>query len=458
MTDYSKICFVIMPFGKKKIGKKKWFFQQYVDFDKIYKEIFVPAISGVTLPEGGKLIPKRADEGYYSGNIDDIMYEYLEYSRFALADITALNPNVFYELGARHHAFQSGTAIFRQSDQPIPFDISRIRAFPYDYQPLEAAKGSKDLITKVLTESLQYNKIDSPIWIALIAQKQMASDSMKEQQSRDTGAQPSLDKKLEAFQPSLEEILKKATNAARNNDFAKAADFYQAAIQLQPENPLLYLEAGLLSRKLENWDAAVTAFSKAVKYLPEYSEAWRELGIAENKVYNKKKDPALPTGEASLLEAIRLKNDDFDAYASLGGIYKRQGQFSKSLEMYDRSVEISNGHPYPLLNAVILQVKEKGVASITGQQHRYMEKAEIPLKKQLEDNPPYNAPWCFFDLSMIYLFIGQVEEARNVLKKGFKYSEGWGIKTHLETVKLIEGRKDELPGLADIIDILQKAL
>jgi hypothetical protein len=46
MVNYLKVCFVIMPFGKKKVGNKE------VDFDYIYDIIFKPAISEVVLPEG----------------------------------------------------------------------------------------------------------------------------------------------------------------------------------------------------------------------------------------------------------------------------------------------------------------------------------------------------------------------------------------------------------------------
>src|SRR4051812_310811 len=116
--EYTTICFVIMPFSKKTVEGKE------IDFDSIYHEIFEPAIAAVDLPEGGKLIPKRTDQDYFSANIDTEMYQYLEYSRFALVDITGLNANVFYELGIRHHANESGTAIFRQGNKAIPFDIS----------------------------------------------------------------------------------------------------------------------------------------------------------------------------------------------------------------------------------------------------------------------------------------------------------------------------------------------
>jgi hypothetical protein len=42
--NYSKICFVIMRFGKKPDGNRTG------DFDRLYDDIFVPAISSVSLP------------------------------------------------------------------------------------------------------------------------------------------------------------------------------------------------------------------------------------------------------------------------------------------------------------------------------------------------------------------------------------------------------------------------
>ena len=55
--DYTRTCFVIMPFGTKLVGKQK------VNFDRIYDEIFKPAISAVVLPEGGKLKPCAHGQG-----------------------------------------------------------------------------------------------------------------------------------------------------------------------------------------------------------------------------------------------------------------------------------------------------------------------------------------------------------------------------------------------------------
>ncbi|MFL5807916.1 MAG: hypothetical protein ACJ749_00265, partial [Flavisolibacter sp.] len=212
--DYSKICFVVMPFDKKKVDRK------LIDFDKIYTGIFKPAIEAVDLPEGGKLKARRTDQDYYTANIDTEMYQYLAYSRFALVDITGLNANVFYELGIRHNSNQNGTAIFRQTDKPIPFDISHIKAFPYEYKPASEIEASKALITKVLTESLIYNRIDSPVQVALMEQKSQG--------------------------PQVDILLKEATNAMRNGDTNTAIDKYKKALQQGGDNPVLDHELGLL--------------------------------------------------------------------------------------------------------------------------------------------------------------------------------------------------------------------
>jgi hypothetical protein len=84
--------------------------------------------------------PRRTDRDLFASDITQDMFEYLEYSRMVLTDISCPNENVFYELGVRHRSRGSGTAIFRQAGALIPFDINHIKAFPYEYQPLERAE------------------------------------------------------------------------------------------------------------------------------------------------------------------------------------------------------------------------------------------------------------------------------------------------------------------------------
>src|SRR6476620_4861086 len=113
MIDYARTCFVVMPFSEKEVvdgqGAKRM-----VNFDTIYEGIFEPAIRAVTLPEGGTLQARRTDRDFFTSDISQDMFEYLEYSRVALTDLSGLNPNVMYELGVRHRARPTGTVVFRQ--------------------------------------------------------------------------------------------------------------------------------------------------------------------------------------------------------------------------------------------------------------------------------------------------------------------------------------------------------
>src|SRR5688572_18636101 len=124
--------------------------------------------------------------------------------------------------------------------------------------------------------------------------------------------------------------------------------------------------------------------------------------------------------------------------------------------MYEKSVDVSNGHPYPLLNYVILKIRIRSFAALTPNDRRMMKRAEVPLKKQVNDNPPYNSPWCFFDLSVIYLITGLKDDALAILNKGVNLAADWEIQTHRDTLNLIRDRKDEVNGLNDVLALLDQ--
>ena len=418
--DYSRVCFVIMPFGKKPVG------DQTVDFDKLYDDIFVPAISAVPLPEGGKLEPRRTDKDFFAGDIKLEMFQYLEYSRFALADISGLNFNVAYELGTRHRARESGTAIFRQIQFPPPFDISSIKAFPYEFEPADKAAEARQLITRVLTELLVHNRLDSPVRLALGEQRASGK---------------------------IDDMLAQAENEIRKLNWTGAMEIYRQAIKIDPNNPLARMKLGLLCRDREIWDEALEQFTRATAVSPSYGEAWREKGIVENKIAQQAKeamdaDPA--AGETSLRTAIELNDKDFDANASLGGVLKRAKRFPQALAAYEQSFKISGGHPYPLLNALKLRVQVNGRLALSGPDKVALARAERVREGQSQQNPPFDKPWCFFDLAEIKLYRGDPKAFVDIAIKGFEQADAnWQGKTFIDTLRLLLPASDELPGLKE---------
>jgi len=425
--NYDKICFVIMPFGPKPVG------DQTVNFDTIYDEIFEPAIKAVPLPEGGKLEPRRTDKDFFTGDIKFEMFQYLEYSRFALADISGLNFNVAYELGARHRARESGTAIFRLTQFAPPFDISSIKAFPYEYQPVPEAAKARELITRVLTESLLQNRPDSPVRLALGAQRESGK---------------------------IDELLAQAENEIRKPNWTGAMEIYRKAIAIDPNNPLPRMKLGLLCRDREVWDEALEQFTRAIAASPLYGEAWREKGIVENKIAQNAKqpmdtDPA--PGEAALRRAVELNDKDFDAFASLGGVLKRAKRYPPALAAYEQSQKMSGGHPYPLLNALKLRVQVNGRLALSGPDKLALARAERFREGQTQQNPPFDKPWCFFDLAEIKLYRGDPKAFLDVAMKGFEQTDAnWQGKTFVDSLRLLTPAADELPGLKEGIAELEQ--
>ena len=368
--DYTSICFVVMPFGIKPVGDQK------VDFDKIYDGIFEPAIRTVPLPEGGVLEPRRTDKDFFTGDIGQEMFEYLNHSRFALADITGLNANVMYEIGVRHAVRESGTAIFRQGGVTIPFDINRIKAFPYNYQPEDDAAASRALIARVLRESLEQNALDSPVQIALKAQR--------EEPNREV----------------VQALLLEAENAVRNFDRPAAISKLREALAAGQGNALVHVRLGILLRDQGDLPGAVAEFTAATVLQPEYSDAWREKGIQEARLTKN------AHGEDALRKAIALNPNDFDALASLGGILRKTNRLEEAATMYQRAVDVSVGHPYPLLVALKLRVRTTGALTIDATLKRQLFLAEKMRQSQAAANPPLDAPWCMFDLAEFRLYAG----------------------------------------------------
>ncbi|HHG3405432.1 hypothetical protein WMQ30_21905 [Vibrio diabolicus] len=117
--DGEKIeCFVIMPISDQQ-GYDKDHFQL------VYEDIIKPAVSLAGM------IPVRADETKGSNLIQlDILRKVIKLP-IAICDISAKNPNVFYELGMRQ-AFDMPTVILKDTNTDAPFDISGLRYCDYN--------------------------------------------------------------------------------------------------------------------------------------------------------------------------------------------------------------------------------------------------------------------------------------------------------------------------------------
>jgi hypothetical protein len=116
--DWNKICFYITPIGSDDSVERK------------HADLFMSSLVEPALEELGlKVI--RADKIGEPGMITTQVLEYLKRSRLAIADLSYLNPNVFYEVALRHALRLPIVQVIRKADR-LPFDVNQSRTLTFD--------------------------------------------------------------------------------------------------------------------------------------------------------------------------------------------------------------------------------------------------------------------------------------------------------------------------------------
>jgi len=153
-----KTCFVIMPIGSG---------EAYEEYLFRYENIIKPAVEGLRM--GGKQAYQsiRADFVSQTGSITRSVLNSLFDSDVVIADLSDLNPNVFYELGVRH-SLRNKTILIASKGTKPPFDISDLRVIYYENK----IGGEKKAIPELQTVLKKFAEngdqvIDSPVFQAM---------------------------------------------------------------------------------------------------------------------------------------------------------------------------------------------------------------------------------------------------------------------------------------------------
>ncbi len=117
-NDWEKICFYITPIGDEGSEQRR------------HSDLFMSSLVQPALEELG-LTVIRADQIGEPGMITSQILEYLKRSRLAIADLSYLNPNVFYEVALRHALRLPVVQLIRKADR-LPFDVNQARTLIFD--------------------------------------------------------------------------------------------------------------------------------------------------------------------------------------------------------------------------------------------------------------------------------------------------------------------------------------
>jgi tetratricopeptide (TPR) repeat protein len=344
------LCFVLMPFGKKKDAAGT-----EIDFDTVYREMIAPAIKDAGLE------PLRADHEVTGGIIHQAMFERLILCDYAVADLTTANANVFYELGVRHGIRPGTTVCCFSTGTNLPFDVRMQRAVPYDLtsdgvpKEPEKADGPIAAIARLLMAAKDGTP-DSPVF-ALV--RDMKPPEIKHLKTDTFRTQAEYDATMKDRLASARRLL--AADAAKELD-AIEADLVKAAgdLKLAPAGVVVDL---FLSRRANlDWSGMIALCDKMHESLKRGVMIREQLALAYNRA--KQPDKAQPileeliatNGPSSESYGLlgRIHKDRWDAARKQGRAKEASGHLDAAIEAYRKGFDADPRDAYPGVNAVTL--------------------------------------------------------------------------------------------------------
>ena len=321
------VCFVDMPFGKK----KDLLSGVLIDFDAIYMAGIKPAIDDVGLK------PVRGDQEQSGGVIHLPMFARILLSDFMVADLTLGNPNVFYELGIRHLAKPFTTVPIFATTSALPFDVASVRSIAYELkdgllQPEAAAKLRREIADRLRVAVKQAAKPDSPIYDLINALPPLAIPKDVEEALAERIDQQS------DFHARLLEARGRTSAAERRSALAEVQ---------QSLGPLTAARRGILLQLMLAY-RDVGAFAEMVSLYEEFPDALRNNPIVQQQFalgLNRRNQSGDQDRAAQVLEGIIARQGpDPETLGLIGRIHKDRYKDEKEKPEAEKDEFVMNGH------------------------------------------------------------------------------------------------------------------
>lgn len=398
------LCFVLMPFGVKPDGAGG-----VVDFDAVYEEVLRPAVVAAGME------PLRADEELDGGIIHKPMFERLILCKYAIADLTTANANVFYELGVRHAVRPHSTVLVFAEGMRLPFDVAPMRAVPYALDD-RGAPASPDFARGVIEDRLNQARdpaVDSPVF-------ELVEDF------------PDVDHhKTDVFREMVRysaEVKARLSEARMANDLATLRVIEEELSPLEDQEAGIVVDLLLSYRALEAWAEMVALVDPMRGPLVQSVLVREQLAFALNRLGDRAR------AERVLLDVLEERGPSSETLGLLGRVYKDRweeareagdsvlahGEIRKAIDAYRRGFEADWRDAYPGVNVVTL-----------------MEVAEPPDPERLSISPVVS-----------YAVQRRLADER---------ADYWDHATRLELAVLRHDREDAEEAVADAIASIRES-
>ena len=451
MPSDSPLCFVLMPFGAKADPSGG----PNINFDAIYEQAIKPAI------EGAGMEPVRADEERIGGIIHKPMFERLLLCDFAIADLTTGNPNVFYELGVRHAARPATTLAIFAANQRLPFDVSYLRALPYELGPhnsftsreaslLKSSLGAR--LAETRKAAIEGEAKDSPVFQLLEDYRAPDIARLKTDVFRDR-VRYSNERKRELA-------------LARGNRDASEMDRIEKSLgSLDGAEVGVLIDLLLSYRAVSAWQNMIHLYNRMPASVQRSSMVREQYALALNRLGRWQEAVTI------LQQVIEEQGPSSETLGILGRVYKdlwvkaarsgnaalAAGHLRQAVDCYVRGFETDWRDAYPGINAVTLL----DIQGTPGAEHKKAELLPVVMfavRQRLKSTKPDY--WDYATLLELAVLESDEDDARRALSDALSHvREEWEPETTANNLSLISTARKERglnqPWLDDVISSLR---
>jgi tetratricopeptide (TPR) repeat protein len=292
---------MVMPFGLKETlappDKKA---PAKVDFNALWEKAYAPAIRDLGFD------PVRADQDTGALIINE-MIERLAVSDLVVADLTIPNANVYYEIGIRHAAKETGCVLVSADWSTPLFDVNQMRRITFPLPEEKVTEETAAPIRKILFESIE-DLQDGQTPPYTILPGFPAPDQEKVQTLKD------LMRRLSDFQAEVTAVRR----ATGDECAAKAKELVRRYASNAPMLSSVALELlNLLRDCTGDWKAVVEYIDRMPASLRKLPAVREQRALAQSEMGS----PLEAAG--ALEELIRTLGPTSEREGLLGGRYKR---------------------------------------------------------------------------------------------------------------------------------------
>jgi hypothetical protein len=359
------LCFMVMPFGTKKVVPAIDGAPKQIDFDALWIKALKPAIETLGYEA------HRADQDTGALIVHE-MLERLFHSNLVIADMTLPNGNVYYEIGIRHAARPTGCVLIGAEWARPLFDTRQMRRLTYPLEVERVNDQAAGQIKTCLVQSVpELARGRSPMEIALPGYPNPDPQGAVTMRQAVAAARE-LEAKIDAVRSFLPGTPKK-----------------DAARELAASNPpVTALSVGVAMaivitlRDADLWDEMRDYLQALPIEMSESPWMQQQLALARSKAKSSDHELAI----ASLQQLIRKEGDNSESRGLIGGRYKKLADRAKALgdmaahrqyleraiAAYEAGMQLDLGGYYPVSNLARLYRERGGQGD--------SERAEFALK------------------------------------------------------------------------------